>query len=178
MMSTAEHVQAWAFRGTFQTASNALVPPQPRLVCMKFLNHLSKRKRQNWLYICLPMSFALPFLRVDATKRDFRETWSALRFSWFPSLAHQDRVFPLFLLTANFTSFTSFAADLFTGVANAFAFVWLWFAYATDAGGNLTNQLLIDAADADFGRFAGRVNSIDGKRDAIGWLNLNGVRVA
>src|SRR5690348_11623605 len=121
------------------------------------------------------MSFALPFLRVDATKRDFRETWSALRFSWFPSLAHQDRVFPLFLLTANFTSFTSFAADLFTGVANAFAFIWLRFARAAYAGRNLTNQLFIDATDAHFGRLRCRINTIDGKRDAIWWLNLNGV---
>src|SRR5579884_2494168 len=83
----------------------------------------------------------------------------------------------LFFLPADFTSFTSFAANFLASVADAFAFVGFGLANAADASGDLTDELFIDTADANFGRFSSGIDAIDGESDAVGRLNQNGMRI-
>src|SRR5437879_1599894 len=84
----------------------------------------------------------------------------------------------LLLLTADFTSFTSLTANGFTGIANAFALIWLGLTNAPDIGRDGAYQLLVDTYYADPGGFGSGIDAIKGKGDASGWLHLNRVRIA
>lgn len=68
--------------------------------------------------------------------------------------------------------FAGFASDGFVGITNTFAFVGFRFTQGSDVGGNLADQLFVDAYDLDF------VVALDGKRDAGDGLEGNRVTEA
>src|SRR6185503_14806563 len=76
------------------------------------------------------------------------------------------------LLAAYLAGLASLAADVLAGVAHALALVGLRLAGSTDLGGDLADQLLVDADD----RQAGRVLDFEG--DALGRVDLDLVAVA
>src|SRR6476620_4685772 len=76
------------------------------------------------------------------------------------------------LLAADLAGLAGLAADVLAGVARALALVGLRLAGGTDLGGDLADQLLVDADD----REAGRVLDFEG--DALGRVDLDLVAVA
>jgi len=67
-------------------------------------------------------------------------------------------------------AFAFFAANFLTDVANAFAFVRLRWVEPADLGGELTDELFIDAFDLDFGIFHDRdlETGWDGVKEWVG----------
>src|SRR4051794_1232854 len=78
-----------------------------------------------------------------------------------------DREIPMSL-----TSLSDLAADVFAGVAHALALVGLGLAELADVRGDLTDQLLVDALDAEVG------GVLHGERDALGGVERDRVAVA
>ena len=76
------------------------------------------------------------------------------------------------LLAADLAGLAGLAADLLAGVADALALVRLRLAGRADLGGDLADELLVDADD----REAGRV--LDLEADAVGRVDLDRVAVA
>src|SRR6187397_2827790 len=76
------------------------------------------------------------------------------------------------LLSADLAGLAGLAADVLAGVAHALALVRLGLAGRADLGGDLADQLLVDADD----REAGRV--LDLERNALGRVDLDRVAVA
>src|SRR6476620_3813740 len=70
------------------------------------------------------------------------------------------------------TSLSDLAADLLARVADALALVGLGLAQLADLGGRLTDELLVDASDAEPGR------TLDGEGDAVGRVERDRVAVA
>src|SRR3954468_13614677 len=76
------------------------------------------------------------------------------------------------LLAADLAGLAGLAADVLAGVAHTLALVRLRLARLADLGGDLADQLLVDADH----REAGRVLDLEG--DALGWVDLDRVAVA
>jgi hypothetical protein len=76
------------------------------------------------------------------------------------------------LLAADLAGLAGLAADVLAGVAHALALVRLGLARRRDLGGDLADELLVDADD----REAGRV--LDLEADALGRVDLDRVAVA
>src|SRR5262245_23300651 len=76
------------------------------------------------------------------------------------------------LLAADLAGLAGLAADVLARVADTLALVRLGLARGADLGGDLADELLVDADD----REAGRV--LDLERDALGRVDLDGVAVA
>src|SRR5579863_3201672 len=83
----------------------------------------------------------------------------------------------LLFLPADFSGFSGLATYSFTRVTYAFAFIRLRFAQAADLCCNFTNQLLVDAENAEPGSFGCRIDAIDGKRNSLGRLDFDRMRV-
>src|SRR6476469_1079360 len=65
-------------------------------------------------------------------------------------------------IAMSLTSLSDLAADVLARVAHALALVRLGLAQLADLGGGLTDELLVDALDAELGR------TLDGERAAVG----------
>src|SRR5438045_7441467 len=76
------------------------------------------------------------------------------------------------LLAADLAGLAGLAADLLAGVANALALVRLGLAGRADPGGDLADELLVDAEDGQPGRV------LDLEADPGRRIDLNGVAVS
>src|SRR5450756_426063 len=79
-------------------------------------------------------------------------------------------VLPL-LLSADLAGLASLAADHLARVADALALVWLRLPGGPDAGGNLADELLVDAEDGQLDR------ALDHEADAVRRNDLDGMAV-
>src|SRR4051794_30209649 len=127
------------------------------------------RSSTTWTLMCLEE-------RVTTSRGRSAVPWSFLRpRTWRCRRAFVrdagclclDREIPMSL-----TSLSDLAADVLAGVAHALALVGLGLAELADVRGDLADQLLVDALDAEVGRV------LDGERDALGRLEGDRVAVA
>src|SRR3954447_5053330 len=125
------------------------------------------RSSTTWTLMCLEK-------RVTTSRGRSAVPWSFLRpRTWRCRRAFVrdavclclDREIPMSL-----TSLSDLAADVLAGVAHALALVGLGLAELADVRGDLTDELLVDALDAEAGR------AVHGEGDAFG--SLEGDRVA